>query len=231
MSTYSVLSSPNALNLRQRRPSQRIIAIGDSLVYGFGDSVGGGWVERLRCQWMSPDASGHALYNLGIRGNCVAQVIERLENEFLNRGELKNHLPDLIILSVGVNDTPRVGRLNGKSLTPFETFQPRIAELLKLARELCPVLFVGMVPVDESKMPFLDCLYYNHADQYRYKEATKQACQTYGVPYLDVFDLWMERSQSWRHSQLSIDGLHPNATGYQMLLQDILNWEPFSQAV
>ena len=30
---------------------KRIVAIGDSLIYGYGDPEGGGWVERLRRRW------------------------------------------------------------------------------------------------------------------------------------------------------------------------------------
>ena len=86
-----------------------------------------------------------------------------------------------------------------------------------------------MVPVDEAKMPFLDCLYYNHADQDRYHQATKQACSERQIPYLELFDLWMGRGESWRRAQMSPDGLHPNVRGYQALLQDVLSWEPFSQ--
>ncbi len=41
----------------------RIIAIGDSLIYGYGDSEGGGWVERLRRKWMESEQD-HVLYNL-----------------------------------------------------------------------------------------------------------------------------------------------------------------------
>ena len=209
----------------------RIIALGDSLIYGFGDPVGGGWVERLRRQWMSPDGSGHALYNLGIRGDGVAQVSQRLEQEFRRRGELRNRLPDLIVLSVGVNDSARLGRLNGRLFTPLEAFQLKLENLLDRAKQLCPVLFVGMVPVDESKMPFLDCLYYNHADQYCYKQATKMACKARQIPYLDIFDLWMARGGTWWRSRLGSDGLHPNVRGYQALLQDVLDWEMVSQLV
>jgi len=39
----------------------KLVAFGDSLIYGFGDGVGGGWVERLRRQWMCPDSPGHVL--------------------------------------------------------------------------------------------------------------------------------------------------------------------------
>ncbi|MGV0026613.1 GDSL-type esterase/lipase family protein [Phormidesmis priestleyi] len=213
------------LNVRPTPPSLRLLALGDSLVYGFGDPVGGGWVERLRRQWMMPGAPNHALYNLGVRGDGVWQVARRLEDEFRNRGELRNRVPDLIILSVGVNDSPRLARLDGKNLTEFEGFEIGIADLLDRSQRLCPVIFVGMVPVNEAKMPFLNCLYYNHADQHRYKEATRLACEKRQIPYLDLFDLWMSRGVAWCQTQLTEDGLHPNVVGYQTLLQDILNWD------
>ncbi|HBB35344.1 MAG TPA: G-D-S-L family lipolytic protein [Cyanobacteria bacterium UBA8803] len=208
------------------RQPQKLVVLGDSIIYGFGDPEGGGWVERLRRQWMLPDSPGHVLYNLGVRGDGVKQVHDRLEHEFRRRGELKNRVPDAIILSVGVNDCARLGRPSGRNFTDFDTFQAELANLLDQAQRLCQVLFVGMVPVDETKMPFLDCFYYNHADQYRYKEATHLACLRRQIPYLDIFDLWMSRGTTWHSKRLSSDGLHPNVAGYEALLQDVLNWEP-----
>lgn len=214
---------------QQVRLGLRIIALGDSLIYGFGDPIGGGWVEQLRRRWMGDRRSGHALYNLGIRGNGVAQVLARLEQEFRPRGELRNRFPDLIILSVGVNDSARLGRLDGRPVTEFSQFQLQLANLLEQAQQLCEVVFVGMVPVDESKMPFMNCFYYNHADQYRYKQATKQACAIRQIPYLDIFDLWLARGMDWVLARLCSDGLHPNFQGYQALLQDVLDWEPIAK--
>ncbi|HEY9695305.1 MAG TPA: GDSL-type esterase/lipase family protein [Oculatellaceae cyanobacterium] len=207
----------------------KIVVLGDSIVYGFGDFEGGGWVERLRRKWMMPDSPGHVIYNLGVRGDGVLQVSQRLEQEFRNRGELRNRVPDAIALSVGVNDAARLGRTSGRYFTDFGVFQAEISKLLDQAKQLCPVWFVGMVPVDESKMPFLDCFYYNHEDQYRYKEATRLACEARNIPYLDIFDLWMQRGTDWCCEQMCADGLHPNSTGYQALLQDVLNWQPINQ--
>lgn len=216
-------------SMQLSRPTQcqpkKIVALGDSLVYGFGDPEGGGWVERLRRSWMSPDSAGHIVYNLGVRGDRTQQVAQRLEIEFRHRGELRNRVPDLIILSVGVNDSARLARPDGRNYTDFAVFESEIASLLQQAQQLCPVLFVGMVPVDEAKMPFLDCLYYNHADQYRYKEATRIACAKRRIPYLDIFERWMGRSENSRRKRLSQDGLHPNTLGYQTLLEDVMNWE------
>lgn len=138
----------------------KLVALGDSLVYGFGDPEGGGWVERLRRQWMYPDNTGHILYNLGVRGDTVTQVARRLESEFRYRGELRHRVPDRIILSVGVNDSARLARSSGRYFTPFPQFQTQLAELLDRASQLCPVLFIGMVPVHEAAMPFLETFFY-----------------------------------------------------------------------
>jgi lysophospholipase L1-like esterase len=222
-------SESTRLNVAVVQQSLRIVALGDSLIYGYGDPEGGGWVERLRRTWMSPEEPGHVLYNLGVRGDRVQQVSRRLEDEFRSRGELRHRVPDVIVLSVGVNDSARLGRLSGRNFTALDEFQIEMGNLLDQAQRLCPVLFVGMTPVDEARMPFENCLYYNHHDQYQYKEATRLACLNRQIPYLDVFDLWLGRGEAWWRSRLSSDGLHPNSAGYQALLQDVLTWEPIRQ--
>jgi lysophospholipase L1-like esterase len=235
--SMQVAEIPKVKQVQSLAQPLKIVALGDSLIYGFGDPDGGGWVERLRRQWLLPDSGGHVLYNLGVRGDRTMQVAQRLEVEFRHRGELRNRVPDLIILSVGVNDSARVGRIDGKNYTEIERFSAEIASLLDLAQQLCPVLFVGMVPVDEMKMPFLDCLYYNHGDQYRYKEATRIACEKRQIPYLDIFQHWMEHDQNWicdtygGKLRIGDDGLHPNALGYQTLLEEVLSWDALAKYV
>ena len=223
-SNFTISNHKILLEKLQRKQPLKVVALGDSLIYGFGDFIGGGWVERLRREWMSPQGAGHVLYNLGVRGDRTEQVTIRLEQEFNCRGELRNRVPDLILLSVGINDSARLGKPTGKLYTDLDRFRQQMAHLLDVAQNLCPVLFIGMTPVNESKMPFMDCLYYNHFDQYRYKEATLQACQERGIPYLDIFDLWLSRCTDWIDTQLGEDGLHPNVTGYQTLYNDIMAW-------
>jgi lysophospholipase L1-like esterase len=209
--------------------SLRILALGDSMIYGFGDPEGGGWVERLRRRWMSPDSPGHVLYNLGVRGDRVQQVSHRLEHEFRHRGELRHRLPDGIILSVGTNDSARLGRLDGRNFTEFQEFHANLENLLDQAQQLCRVFFVGMTPIDEAQMPFSGCLYYNQADQYRYKEATRIACLQRQIPYLDIFEHWLSQGEPWWRSRLCSDGLHPNTAGYEALLRSVMQWEPMQQ--
>ena len=226
MTTLNLQKTHNNLFCHSPHPL-KVIAFGDSLIYGYGDPEHGGWVEQLRRQWMATDPS-HVLYNLGVRGDTAAQDNLRLEQEFLLRGELRNKRPDLMILSVGVNDSPRVGKRSGRNMTDYDRFTLEIVNLLDKAQSLCPVIFVGMVPVDESKMPFLDCLHFNHEDQFRYKEFTKLACQMRDIPYLDIFDIWQERGLTWMRDRISQDGLHPNTNGYLALFENIRNWQPLT---
>lgn len=222
----TTLTNPNIeQQIKINQTNQRIIALGDSIVYGYGDYEGGGWVERLRRRWMYSPVN-HVVYNLGIRGDRLHQVTKRLQNEYNHRGELRNKYPDLIMLSVGINDTPRLGRSTGRNITDFKQFQVEINNLLDLAIQLCPVIFVGMTPVNQNKMPFLKNFYFNHLDQYCYKEATKKACESRHIPYLDIFDLWMDRGENWLENHLSDDGLHPNVLGYKSLFDDVINWQP-----
>ncbi|MER3478464.1 MAG: G-D-S-L family lipolytic protein, partial [Leptolyngbya sp. ERB_1_2] len=47
-----ILVPPSIHSIADSATPLRILALGDSIVYGFGDPVGGGWVERLRRRWM-----------------------------------------------------------------------------------------------------------------------------------------------------------------------------------
>lgn len=218
------MRSPSAAKARAEK---RVIAIGDSLIYGYGDPEGGGWVERLRRQWLQPESPGHAIYNLGVRADTTQRVARRLVQEFQTRGEFRNRVPDLLFLSVGLNDSARVGKPNGRLFTEFEIFQAQMLELLDTASALCPVMFVGMTPILEKHMPFAEILYYSHRDQYHYKEFTKRACQLRDIPYLDIYDLWLQRGDVWWRSRISSDGLHPNVLGYRSLLEDVTRWTAF----
>jgi lysophospholipase L1-like esterase len=223
-------SPQSSIKFKQVHP-QKVVVLGDSLVYGYGDPAGGGWVERLRRLNMEPGRSGAVFYNLGVRGDGVGQVARRLEHEFKLRGELRNQIPDLMMLSVGLNDSARVGTPLGRNYTDFDNFQTQMADLLAQARQLCPVLFIGMTPVNERAMPFMEILHYSHHEQWRYRDATRQACSSHNIPYLDLLELWLDRGENWWQPRISVDGLHPNTAGYQALLQDILAWDAFQVAV
>ena len=210
---------------------KKVIAIGDSLVYGYGDSEGGGWVDRLRLQWMNPETPGPILYNLGVRGDGVVQVAKRLESEFCDRGELRHRTPDVLVLSFGVNDSARAGRANGRPVTDIIRFEQTIEQLLQKATSLCPVYFVGMVPVNEAAMPFANILHFSRAEQQQYRNITRRLCEAQNIPYLDLFEQWSEKGDEWVCDRLCADGIHPNVLGYRTILKSVNNWMPLMAAI
>ncbi|MFM7646671.1 MAG: arylesterase, partial [Cyanobium sp.] len=92
---------------------RKLIVLGDSGVYGWGDPLEGGWCERLRRHWMDLPV-GPVLYPLGVRGDGLERVAGRLQTEVRSRGELRRQQPQGILLAVGLNDTARVGRRDGR---------------------------------------------------------------------------------------------------------------------
>lgn len=68
-----------------------IVAIGDSLVVGFGASEKGGFVSQLA------RAVGEPIVNLGFSGDTTAQVLARI-------GELDAYDPKVVIVLAGGND-------------------------------------------------------------------------------------------------------------------------------
>lgn len=227
----AILSGPSTLRSAVQAHPKKVIAIGDSLVYGYGDTEGGGWVERLRLGWMNPEQPGPIFYNLGVRGDGVAQVAKRLEQEFCDRGELRHRTPDILVLSVGINDSARAGRPTGRPVTDIETFERVMDGLLARSRQLCPVFFVGMVPVNESAMPYANVLHFTRAAQTRYRDMTRYLCQAHGVPYLDLFEQWMQKGDEWIGDRLCTDGLHPNSLGYRSILEQVNNWQPLMNEI
>lgn len=179
---------------------QQICFVGDSFVAGIGDETALGWTGRLATRQA---AAGNPItaYNLGVRGNTSAQILERISAEIdQRRSPLR---PTRVVLSVGVNDTtyvngiPRI--LPDDSCTNLE----RILETLSGD----PVLVVGPPAVSDD------------AQNARIAELSNRflaLCRARGVPYVEVFSE-LERHPVWRQQVLAGDGAHPRSQGYQAL--------------
>ena len=181
---------------------KKLVVIGDSGVYGWGDPDQGGGCERLRRHWMEiPD--GPVVYNLGVRGDGLERVNERLGAETLRRGELRRQRPQGILLSVGLNDTARVGRPDGRPQLSPDGFLFALEQMLGQAREIAPVMVLGLTPVLEESMPFAEVLWY-------------------GVDAIRRYEGLLEdpRWPQW----LGPDGLHLNGEGHWQVYERVRTW-------
>lgn len=200
---------------------KKLAVIGDSGVFGWGDPEEGGWCERLRCHWMALPA-GPVVYNLGVRGDGLERVAARLTAEVGVRGELRRQVPQGILLAVGLNDTARIGRPDGRPQLAPEAFLFGLQQLLSQARTLAPVFVLGLTPVLEDAMPWAEVLWYALADVQLYEGLLEEACMEADVPFLPVLRSFLEQPHWSRW--LADDGLHCNSDGHRFLFERVRRW-------
>ena len=190
---------------------RQLTVIGDSGVYGWGDREGGGWCERLRRSWMqTPEAP--VVYPLGVRGDGLENVAQRWEQEWKARGELRRQTPGGLLLSVGLNDSAKVGRRDGRPLLSADAYRFGVEQLMVL----------GLTPVDEHPMPFADCLWYDNAAISVYEAQLEEACLEADVPFLPLHQP-MQQEPGWL-GWIEPDGIHLNADGHHWIHQRLMHW-------
>ncbi len=200
---------------------KKLVVIGDSGVFGWGDPDQGGWCEQLRRHWMElPD--GPVIYNLGVRGDGLERVTARLPEEVARRGELRRQTPQGILLSVGLNDTARVGRPDGRHQLAPEAFLFGLQQLLPQARAIAPVMVLGLTPVLEEAMPFAGVLWYGNDTVRRYEALLEEACLEADVPFLPLLEGLLQDSRWPRW--LASDGLHLNSEGHWQIYERLKRW-------
>lgn len=184
---------------------KRIVFLGASSVFGKNDPGGGGFAGRFKSWYESQDLK-NSVFNLGIGGDITTGMSERFD-------EVIRRKPDLIILQLGLNDTKRTDSKDNPPTTAFEQFKNNVRELIKKCRKT-DVTFLGVYPIDEKKTAPVQVkdVYYLMQDAKKYSEATKQICAEQNVPYLDIFNSWMNKDYL---KFLSEDGLHCNPKGHE----------------
>jgi lysophospholipase L1-like esterase len=200
---------------------RKLIVLGDSGVVGWGDPEEGGWCERLRRHWMGLP-QGPVLYPLGVRGDGLERVAARIQQEVSCRGELRRQLPQGILLAVGLNDTARVGRPDGRPQLDADGFLFGVKQMLEQAKTLAPVLVLGLTPVDDTVMPYADVLWYQLEQVRHYETLLQEACLEADVPFLPLLEGLLQDPQwlQW----LSSDGLHLNSDGHRQVYERVRHW-------
>lgn len=198
----------------------KIVCIGSSSVEGIGDEKGVGWVGRLNEYLVSKAffSGQYRVFNLGLKGDTVADTIKRYHSEALVRK------PHLVIIFTGTNDV-RKDVINGiemntdskdSCLKEWESF------LKELKRAGHDTLVLGPTRVDESKEEMIihkdyQIRFYNK-DISKYNNSLKKLCKDYGVDFLELFTLFdNDNIQSF-----SADCVHPNSKGYDLIFKNIV---------
>jgi lysophospholipase L1-like esterase len=173
---------------------------GDSITYGFYDDKAGGWVARLR--WSIQEAAPHravSVFNLGISGDKVADVLSRFPQEYIAR------TPQVIILAVGINDSPHASHPDGTDLETFELIYRTLVTTMMEKTEriilICPTNVLDDHPKNHG---------YRNSFIERYAEVIRKVAHEQELKLVDAFGLMSAED-------LEIDGLHPRHTGHEKI--------------
>lgn len=202
----------------------RIVALGDSLTKGTGDSTGAGYVKRAIS--LIEGRTGKdvkLLNNLAIGGLRTDQLQERLASDEGYAFAVKQ--ANLIFLSIGGNDLFQLARSGSEAgsldihmadtgskagLEQLERILNRIRELNREAR----IVYIGLYN------PFYDLpelregsLTVSHWNTEAYRLLQKHSPATL-IPTSDLFELTIA-------SHLARDHFHPNDAGYSRIAERI----------
>ena len=68
-------------------------------------------------------------------------------------------VPEGILLSIGLNDTARIGRKDGRPQLFEDAFKFGLKQLVNEIKNEVHIMVLGLTPVNEDSMPFAECLW------------------------------------------------------------------------
>ncbi|ANY68944.1 GDSL family lipase [Paenibacillus sp. BIHB 4019] len=210
----------------------RIVAIGDSLTKGVGDSAGGGYVKQVVDSLAAdPDKQAELVNNLGISGLRADQLAENLKTDKGIAYALQQ--ANVILLTIGGNDLFQslqgAQDSNGTAAAEpnmslaqvekgLEEGLKRLDNVLSELHRINPearVIYIGLYN------PFFDVkeLRDGSLEVQKWNEKAYDMLHEYSnMTMVPTFDLFEERIGSY----LSSDHFHPNHEGYKQIAQRVV---------
>jgi lysophospholipase L1-like esterase len=198
----------------------RIVAIGDSITAGTGDSQTGGYPARL-AELLRQRGRSPTVVNLAVPGAETADVLRRIDSDAAVRAELAH--ADVIVASAGGNDLTHSLRppADRPVRDPAGAAAQAATNLTALARRLrglnptAPVRFIGLynpfgvLPAEEADARAL---------LRQWNELIERAADGFhDVVVVPVADLFYDRPD-----RLAADRFHPGAKGHALIAERVL---------
>lgn len=213
--------------VKEAKSTVDIVALGDSLTVGTGDSSGKGYVQRVRERLEAlSDKPVNIIGNYAVGGSRSEQLLEALERP----GGIAYGIEkaDLVLFTIGGNDLFAIGQnvLNGETdeldpekvrsrmpepLERMERIMRRIAEINPSAK----IVYVGVYN------PFYDLPEMRPASVYVHEwnvHAARVAAELPAAVVVPTFDLFQ-----WNLAQyIYTDHFHPNGDGYERIADRVM---------
>lgn len=193
-----------------------VVALGDSITYGTGDTKKMGYVERVKNQLEEKEGLPVFVKNYGVPRLTSENILEKLEDTKIQDDVRK---ANYIFLYIGTNDFRKWIKPTGNKLltnnmmkgkTLFSDNLQKILGELRSENSLAQIYVFGLYHPYiefENQHEILDIIeLWNH----EMVNATNLFKDTYFVPTLDLF-------QNKSKMEYFQDKLHPNADGYEAI--------------
>lgn len=213
------------LELKDALPSSffpkdlHIVAAGDSLTQGVGDSTNsGGYIPYLAQQLEQEKTIRNANFeNFGVRGNRADQLLKRLKSKEI---EASIEDADLIILTIGGNDLMKVVKENFSSLklnlfkAEQQIFKERLQSIFTLIRKQnqeAPIVLIGLY--NPFYNWFADVKEMNQIVDEWNRQSQSLVDQDGNAYFVDIHDIFLNNEENLLYT----DYFHPNDRGYQLI--------------
>ena len=168
----------------------RIIALGDSLTYGYPFGHALSWVT------LASDELGIPILNRGINGDTLAHMVRRLTHDVLDIH------PEICLVMGGTNDLLQE--------VPFEQLKNNFLTLVErlLDGKILPV--IGLPPPIQNA-PLEKALT-------KFRNWIKSQAKARSLKTMDFYKPFLDKRKRILGSLLE-DGVHPSSEGYQLMSQ------------
>ncbi|MCL2155747.1 MAG: SGNH/GDSL hydrolase family protein [Leptospirales bacterium] len=191
----------NTLNKLKSGEKVKLVALGDSLTYGWMTQYG--FLDYLEILVNKKYLNSQLLIiNKGVPGDTAADGLHRVERDVIKL------FPDLVFIQFALNDA-----YSGLSANEF---QKNIESIIgKIKERLDPeIALLTSVAIQDNSMNRV-------ANEFYMK--ISQSGEKYKLPVISVHEYWEKKIASGiKHSQLvQYDGVHPTEKGYELMAEAV----------
>jgi len=179
--------------------TKKIVAIGDSITYGFPYSPEVSWVQ------LASQRLGISIINKGINGNTTGEMSARFERDVIRL------LPSHVIIMGGTNDA-----CAGMEAEEVEANIRYMAETAQ-QRGIMPIIGLPIpcnYPQDEYTLGL-------------YREDMREYALAKHVPLIDFYTAFLQSGSRRPETTYYADVLHPNERGYQVMAATAVKYNSF----
>lgn len=167
----------------------QVVAIGDSITYGYPYTPRESWVQ------LASQRLGIPIVNRGEPGEITAEMLARFYQDVVSLG------PSHVIIMGGTNDA-----LHN---TPLSSFKNNLDQMTKKAKEAEVIPIIGIpIPINDPS---------SEEQLKTYRDWMRDLAYAQGYQILDFYATMVDKPSGFIKAGYHEDGIHPNRKGYQTM--------------